>query len=475
MMSLSNISTNSPPDSDDSTEMEASGSTRIADDTSENAMDKFLQNSRNELMSELRRLEQGDRPVTGQGHQESVNQFFAKRMQTPAGAEGKENVPSNVDTVEEHRPDAVVVEVQGLYEQRRVSAMLQSVGFRRQLDNIIRGSVAAAPRHEQPVRLRTGPPQPARRQQPVALGAGIPQPPRPDSSLSSSSSDSSLHLNITPRPPVAPVSSTPRPPVATVSSAAPAPPPASQPPQDTPAIGIWEPVHSDTTPRPLTWNQINEIHHEELVQDIRELIAQHIVSDTLGGQFRGTLEVLMQGRVPENGTEVAEYIRSNSAHVHQRNDFSHLGIDNLQEDNWDNISVTSVSAHAVPYTHSNLHLSREIASLKSKLEQMQNMMKLSFDLQMDIQRSIRQEVAAAINNGASASTTAAATPPASKPVLDSHCLICLEKFADTVLYQCGHMCMCFMCSKDLQSRGHNCPVCRAPIKDVLRVYRSNQK
>ncbi|KAK6174505.1 hypothetical protein SNE40_017769 [Patella caerulea] len=469
-MSLSNILANSErEDSDESTEMEASGSTRIADDTSENVMDRFLQNSRNELMSELRRMEQGNRPVTGQGHQESVNQFFAKRMQTPAGAEGKENVPSNVDTVEEHRPEAVVVEVQGLYEQRRVSAMLQSEGFRRQLDNIIRGSVAAAPRREQPVRLRTGPPQPARRHQPVSLGAGLPQPPRPDSSLSSSSSDASLHLNVT--TPVAPVSSTPRPPVAPVTSD---PPAASHPSQDTPAIGIWEPVNSDTTPRPLTWGRINEIHHEELVQDIRELIAQHIVSDTLGGQFRGTLEVLMQDRVPENGTEVAEYIRSNSAPVHQRNDFSHLGIDNLQEDNWDNISVTSVSAHAVPYTHSNLHLSREIASLKSKLEQMQNMMKLSFDLQMDIQRSIRQEVAAALNNGASVSTAAAAAP-VSKPVLDSHCLICLEKFADTVLYQCGHMCMCYMCSKDLQGRGHNCPVCRAPIKDVLRVYRSNQK
>lgn len=44
----------------------------------------------------------------------------------------------------------------------------------------------------------------------------------------------------------------------------------------------------------------------------------------------------------------------------------------------------------------NLHLSREIASLKAQLQEMKNMMKVSFDLQMDIQRAIRQEVAAGI-------------------------------------------------------------------------------
>lgn len=56
-----------------------------------------------------------------------------------------------------------------------------------------------------------------------------------------------------------------------------------------------------------------------------------------------------------------------------------------------------------PYKHSllpliqtNLYLSREIASLKAQLQEMKNMMKVSFDLQLDIQRAIRQEVAAGI-------------------------------------------------------------------------------
>jgi len=41
-------------------------------------------------------------------------------------------------------------------------------------------------------------------------------------------------------------------------------------------------------------------------------------------------------------------------------------------------------------------MSREIVNLKTELQELKNMMRLSFDLQLDIQRSIRQEVSAAL-------------------------------------------------------------------------------
>ena len=64
-----------------------------------------------DLMFELRRIQHGERPVTGQNHRDNIANFMAKHSQEPAGATGKENVPANVDAVEEHRPEAVVVEV----------------------------------------------------------------------------------------------------------------------------------------------------------------------------------------------------------------------------------------------------------------------------------------------------------------------------------------------------------------------------
>lgn len=77
----------------------------------------------------------------------------------------------------------------------------------------------------------------------------------------------------------------------------------------------------------------------------------------------------------------------------------------------------------------------------------------------------------------SLSAGATAAPPAtatlSHPVSDTHCLICLENHSDTVLYQCGHMCLCYACGKHLMSQSGKCPVCRAPIKDIIRTYKCN--
>lgn len=56
----------------------------------------------------------------------------------------------------------------------------------------------------------------------------------------------------------------------------------------------------------------------------------------------------------------------------------------------------------------------------------------------------------------------------------SECYICYERSIDSVLYMCGHMCMCYTCAIQ-QWRGKgggHCPLCRAPIRDVIRIYRS---
>jgi protein neuralized len=54
------------------------------------------------------------------------------------------------------------------------------------------------------------------------------------------------------------------------------------------------------------------------------------------------------------------------------------------------------------------------------------------------------------------------------------CTICYEQQIDSVLYMCGHMCMCYRCAVQ-QWRGKGggqCPMCRAPIRDVIRTYKS---
>lgn len=50
-------------------------------------------------------------------------------------------------------------------------------------------------------------------------------------------------------------------------------------------------------------------------------------------------------------------------------------------------------------------MTREMSAMKAQIAQLSNMLKMSLDIQMDIQRSIRQEVAAAVNQANAASTT----------------------------------------------------------------------
>lgn len=68
------------------------------------------------------------------------------------------------------------------------------------------------------------------------------------------------------------------------------------------------------------------------------------------------------------------------------------------------------------------------------------------------------------------------TQVSSRRANDSKCIICLEDDADAVFYRCGHLGTCYSCALRMKSTTGNCPVCRAPIVDILRAYRiSNEQ
>lgn len=454
---------------------ELTAGTSSGDDT----MQRFLQKSQCERLYEIRNLQHGAKPVTSQGHKEMINQFFSKKLtaQEQAASHGKENVPVNEDAVEEHRPETIVVEIQGLVEQQRVS---NSVGtnFRRHLENIIRGSITRVTRNPTP--------RPSSSRQASSSPIPTTTPPRSEGILQSPAVPPVV-------PPVVPEASpfvtapttTERSRSNTISSNNSSATHISATPSSNSEPDFIPQDPEVRSPIPQIYDRImgfdwEDRHRENMVQEISELVHSRIVSSTLEGDFRTRLEISMQERLASSGfdgSRVQEFVQNiTPSQPIERNDFSNLGIHvNAPADNWDNISVTSVSAHAVPYTQSSRYMSREIQSLKAQLMEMKNMMKLSFDLQMDIQRSIRQEVAAAMNDVKRADgNTALPVAAKSKPVSDTHCLICLDNFSDSVLYQCGHMCVCFTCGQNLMSRGSKCPVCRAPIKDIIRAYRCNQ-
>ncbi|XP_078087759.1 E3 ubiquitin-protein ligase NEURL3-like [Mustelus asterias] len=56
--------------------------------------------------------------------------------------------------------------------------------------------------------------------------------------------------------------------------------------------------------------------------------------------------------------------------------------------------------------------------------------------------------------------------------LDEDCIVCCSRQVDSVLYKCGHMCVCYGCGKKLLSRNAKCPICRQPVKEIIKTYRS---
>ncbi|CAL8355759.1 unnamed protein product [Merluccius merluccius] len=98
------------------------------------------------------------------------------------------------------------------------------------------------------------------------------------------------------------------------------------------------------------------------------------------------------------------------------------------------------------------------------------------------------DLAFSVNRSSSASETSLVTAPSSplsppvSPTLSApeqalpgksgECTVCFDQEVDTVIYTCGHMCLCHECGLKLKRQINACcPICRRPIKDVIKTYR----
>ncbi|RZB76421.1 hypothetical protein D0Y65_034751 [Glycine soja] len=271
------------------------------------------------------------------------------------------------------------------------------------------------------------------------------------------------------------------------------------------AVEIWLGGPSDNEVAP-----VGRIHGFYFPEDdnvysveLRELLSRRSVSNLLRSSFRESLDQLIQSYVERQGhahvewelqettpsSPLAEQVsgqRSRGPIVGPQATVNSslnrplpptpppqpLWDRHSRHDNWSQSDINNQRLGIEWDIVNDLRI--DMVRLQQRMNNMQRMLEACMDMQLELQRSIRQEVSAALNRSTGSSGIQNRVSPDDKSkwecVRKGLCCICCESNINSLLYRCGHMCTCSKCANDLLQSRRKCPMCQAPVVEVIRAY-----
>ncbi|KAI3450643.1 hypothetical protein Pfo_007308 [Paulownia fortunei] len=237
--------------------------------------------------------------------------------------------------------------------------------------------------------------------------------------------------------------------------------------------------------------------------ELRELFSRRRVSSLLRSSFRESLDQVLQSHVERQGHASGDWELDNASSSPslveqdpgQQNGDRALALSDTADRNPFAPTSTLVTASQplwdeelqganMPHNSSNQQLEMEwelvnelridMARLQQRMNNMQSMLEQCMDMQIELQRSVRQEVSAALNRSILTRDASKGNTLHDESQWDyvrrGICCVCCDSNIDSLLYRCGHMCTCSKCAEKLVQGTGKCPMCQAPVVEAVRAY-----